>query len=160
MCVDVVAQTVRWLDADDALLAVRFHRPLLISARSEDIGIRAAREIHAASFSLGAPLVTFRASGFLREPLRFLSQWSALRDAAAGGGILLTAIEELSCPAQLLLLDVLRRRTSPGPRLITLTTIPLMSKVLSGEFSEELFYNLNVIHLVVAGDDGRTEAAL
>ena len=159
MCVEMVAQTVRWMDADDAVLAARFHRPLLISAPCEDVGIRAAREIHAAGFGPGAPLVTFRASGFLREPLRFLSQWSALRDAAAGGAILLTAIEQMSCPAQLLLLDVVRRRGSAGPRLVTLTTVPLMSKVLAGEFSEELFYNLNVIHLVVADDDGGSSVA-
>ena len=159
MCVEAVAQTVRWLDADDALLAARFHRPVLISAPSEDVGIRAAREIHAASFGPGAPLVTFRSSGFLRQPLRFLSQWGALRDAATGGAILLTAIEEMPCSSQLLLLDIVRRRASTAPRLVTVTTVPLMSKVLAGEFSEELFYNLNVIHLVVAQDDGQARVA-
>jgi transcriptional regulator of acetoin/glycerol metabolism len=149
MCVDDLTLGVLWVDAEDALLAARHHVPLLISASTDDLVVRAARELHELSFPGAAPLVCFRASGFLAQPAQFAAQWRALCGAARGGTILLTDIDKMRSPAQLLLLDALRPRSTSLPRIISGTSASLLSKVLSGEFCEELFYRLNVFHLMV-----------
>lgn len=149
MCVDVIPSNSCWADADDAVLATRHRLPLLITGPTDQAVINAAREIHTASFTFPAPLVTFRASGFLEQPAPFAAQWRALCDAARDGSILITALDEMSCAAQVLLLQALEQRRTPGtPRLISGTTVPLAERLATGEFSEELFYRLNTFHLV------------
>ena len=150
MCVDVAASTSRWTDVDDVILATRHRLPLLITAPTDQAVVSAAREIHAATFTFPAPLVTFRASGFFEQAEPFAAQWRALCDAARDGSVLITALEDLSCAAQLRLLESLEERRGPGsPRLIAGTTVPLVDRVATGEFSEELFYRVNTLHLVV-----------
>ena len=53
------------------------------------------------------------------------------------------------------LLDGLKftRRPSAAVRLISGTTVSLLERVAVGTFSEQLFYRLNIIHLM-AGDGG------
>lgn len=153
MCVDDVSVGALWVDADDALLAARHHVPSLISGPSDDAVMRAARELHEISFSRPSPLVSFRAAGFLVQPEQFNAQWRALCSAADSGSIFLASVDQMRGPAQLLLLDALRQPSVSLPRLISGTSIPLLAKVLCGEFCEDLFYRLNVIHLTVR--DGR-----
>jgi transcriptional regulator of acetoin/glycerol metabolism len=150
MCVDETVWVSRWTDADDVVLATTHHLPVLISAATDQAVAGAARELHVASFSRPASLVTFRASGFFEQPIPFAAQWRALCDAARDGSVLLTAVEEMSHPAQLLLLDVLTSPRPPrAPRLIAGTTVALYERLATGEFSEELFYKLNGLHLEV-----------
>ena len=141
------------LDADDEVLAARHHFPLLISAACTDGVVTVARRVHAASFSAAAPLVAFHASSFFGQSAPFAAQWAGLMDAGCGGSILVNAIEEMSDGAQILFIDALNRlrTTRPPlvPRLIVGTTVSLMDRVTAGEFSEDLFYRLNVIHLLV-----------
>lgn len=158
MCLDIAMQMSRWVDADDALLATTHHLPVLISASNERSIAAAAREIHAASFSRPAPLVTFRASGFLQQPTPFAAQWRALCDAARDGSVLITALEEMSCAAQLLLLESLSSKPLPrAPRLMSATTVALVERLATGEFSEELYYRLNTLHLELR-DESRGRA--
>lgn len=153
MCLDIAMQMSRWVDVDDALLATTHHLPVLISAPNEKSIAAAAREIHVASFSRPAPLVTFRASGFLQQPTAFAAQWRGLCDAARDGSVLITALEEMSCAAQILLLESLSATRVPrAPRLISATTVALVERLATGEFSEELYYRLNTLHLELRGE--------
>jgi sigma-54-specific transcriptional regulator len=151
MCVDI--ETTQLVDVDDVILATRHHLPVLISAPSIEGAEALARRIHMMSRGSSAPLVTFRASGFFGVRAPFAAQWAGLTDAASGGSILLTAIDELSSAAQILLTDALVQlsplRPPRVPRILTATTVPLLNRVMSGDFSEDLFYRLNVIHLPI-----------
>jgi transcriptional regulator of acetoin/glycerol metabolism len=150
-----MVRSSRWVDPDDAVLATTHRLPVLIAASSDKAVANAAREIHVASFTRPAPLVTFRASGFFQQPQPFAAQWRALCDAARDGSVLITAIEEMSYAAQVLLLDALTAaRTSRSPRLIAGTTVALVDRLGTGEFSEELFYRLNAFYLEVRDDIG------
>jgi hypothetical protein len=141
------------MDVDDEILAAQTHLPLLISAPSSDSMIDVARRVHAATFNARAPLVAFHAASFFNQRVPFASQWAGLMDAGRGGSIFITAIEEMPSAAQLLFTESLSalRETRPthAPRLMAGTTVSLLDRVTSGEFSEELFYRLNMIHLLV-----------
>ena len=156
MCVEA-AGPLHCVDPADANLAARHQVPLLITAASIDHVERIARQVHAACGRAARPLVTFRASGFFERPAPFALQWRGLLDAARGGSILINALEEMSSGAQLLFCNALNRllhgALPQAPRVMTGTTVPLHARVTDGEFHEELFYRLNVIHLV--GRDGR-----
>jgi DNA-binding NtrC family response regulator len=76
-----------------------------------------------------------------------------LLDVAAGGSVLVSAVEEMPSAAQDALIDLLAalesaRRPSAAVRLISGTTVSLLDRVAAGTFSERLFYRLNIIHLV------------
>jgi DNA-binding NtrC family response regulator len=76
-----------------------------------------------------------------------------LLDVAAGGSVLVSAVEEMPSAAQDALIDLLAalesaRRPSAAVRLISGTTVSLLERVAAGTFSERLFYRLNIIHLV------------
>jgi DNA-binding NtrC family response regulator len=147
--------TPELVDVDDIILATRHPLPVLITAPSTDSAATLAHRIHGLSCGSGAPLVTFRASGFFGQQAPFAAQWSGLSRAAYGGSVLLTAIDEMSTAAQIRLTETLVQlapaRPPLVPRLIVATTVPLLERVMAGEFSEDLFYRLNVIHLPVSG---------
>jgi two-component system response regulator GlrR len=151
MCVEAAGLS-HCVDPEDAGLAARHHLPLLITAASIDHVERIARQVHAASGLSTRPLVTFRAAGFFDRPAPFALQWRGLLDAARGGSILINALEEMSSGAQRLFnsaLKGLQEGAVPSPpRLMTGTTVRLYARVAEGEFLEELFYRLNVIHLL------------
>ena len=153
MCLEAAANQSPWVDAEDAILAARHHLPLLITAACNDTMVAMARRVHGQSFAGAAPLVMFHASGFFGQRVPFAAQWAGLMDAGRGGSILVTAVEEMSIAAQTLFAESLStlRRTPPprAPRLITGTTVSLLDRVTAGEFSEDLFYRLNVLHLVM-----------
>jgi DNA-binding NtrC family response regulator len=75
----------------------------------------------------------------------------ALLHAANHGTLLVQEIEKLSAPAQLQLLRFVERTNTNGVsvRLMTATSVPLVGRVNAGEFRGDLFYRLNVIHLVI-----------
>jgi DNA-binding NtrC family response regulator len=101
--------------------------------------------------SPAAPLVIFPASELLEQREQFAEQWSMLMHAGHGGSILITDIEESPRPAQTLLAESLNQlratSTAPAARLITGTSVSLLDRVQSGQFSEDLLYRLNLIHL-------------
>ena len=72
-------------------------------------------------------------------------------DAAAGGSLLISAIEEMPAAVQEAWIELLAglesaRRPSAAVRLISGTTVSLLDRVAAGTFSERLFYHLNIIH--------------
>jgi len=72
--------------------------------------------------------------------------------AAAGGSVLISAVEEMPPAVQDTLIELLAgpefsRGTSTGVRLISGTTVSLLDRIAAGTFSEQLFYRLNIIHL-------------
>jgi DNA-binding NtrC family response regulator len=93
----------------------------------------------------------------LREDcLRFL-------DAAAGGTVLVSDVQEMPAAVLEALIDLLAglesaRRPSAAVRLISGTTVSLLDRVAAGTFSERLFYRLNIIYLMVG--NGSPAAAL
>jgi DNA-binding NtrC family response regulator len=77
---------------------------------------------------------------------------AGLLDAAAGGSVLISAVEEMPALVQKALIDLLAglesaRRPSAAVRLISGTTVSLLDRVEAGTFSDRLFYRLNIIHL-------------
>lgn len=81
-------------------------------------------------------------------------------DAAAGGSVLVSAVEEMPSAVQDALIDLLAalesaRRPSAAVRLISGTTVSLFDRVAAGTFSERLFYRLNIIHLVAGAPEVR-----
>jgi DNA-binding NtrC family response regulator len=139
------------VDPEDEALAIQHRLPVLISARCSSTVTRVARRIHVAASSPGAPLVVFPAAELLEQREQFAEQWSMLLHAGDGGSVLLTDIEELPRAAQALLAASLNQpratASTPAARLITGTTVSLLDRVQSGQFSEDLLYRLNLIHL-------------
>jgi Sigma-54 interaction domain len=78
-----------------------------------------------------------------------------LLDAAAGGSVLHSDVDEMPRPVQGLLIGLLEeledeRDPAAAVRLVSGSTASLVPGILAGTFSAQLFYRLNVIH-VVAG---------
>jgi DNA-binding NtrC family response regulator len=72
-----------------------------------------------------------------------------------GGSVLVSAVEEMPAAVQEALIDLLAglestRRPSAAVRLISGTTVSLLDRVAAGTFSERLFYQLNIIHVIAA----------
>lgn len=76
-----------------------------------------------------------------------------LIDAAAGGTLLLTAVEEMPASAQDRFIETFAqlrsiRDPSVAVRLMAGTTMSLRERIADGPFSECLFYRLNIIHVL------------
>ncbi len=131
----------------------------------------AARLVHRQSRRSRAPLITINCAGvpdslLASELFGHLrgSFTDAHRDArgwleqADRGTIFLDEIGEMSSQMQSLLLRFLetgeiqpigseRRSTVVDVRVITATNRPLQDRIAAGEFREDLFYRLNVVHI-------------
>ena len=151
------------LPVEDVNAASRSPARLLITASTQQSVETLARRIHGNGPRAQFPFVVTSAGELavgaqaLREDcVRFL-------DAAAGGSVLSSAVEEMPAAVQEALIDLLAgfesaRRPSAAVRLISGTTVSLLDRVAAGTFSERLFYRLNIIHLMVG--NGSPAAAL
>jgi transcriptional regulator of acetoin/glycerol metabolism len=86
----------------------------------------------------------------------FAAACARLLDAASGGSLLLTNVEEVSTFGQESLIETLAelqgaRDPLAAVRLIAGTTVILHDRVATSTFSERLFYRLNIIHVVMPG---------
>ncbi len=74
-----------------------------------------------------------------------------LLHTARGGTLLFQDIENIPAPGQAELLRLLDSATAPenNVRLMTATNVHLFDRVQHGHFREDLFYRLNVIHLII-----------
>jgi sigma-54 dependent transcriptional regulator, acetoin dehydrogenase operon transcriptional activator AcoR len=135
------------------------HSParLLITARTQHGVETLARRVHEAGPRAQFPLVYTWARDLpvKREALK--ESCASLLAAAAGGSVLISAVEEMPRAVQDALSELLAglgfaRRPSAEVRLISGTTVSLLDRVAAGTFCEHLFYRLNVIHLM-AGDN-------
>jgi DNA-binding NtrC family response regulator len=160
------------VEAEEAIdCASQSHVPVLITCLDRDARARIAQTIHARSARANGPFVSMHCAGprkalVERQLFGDEKEHMALQDEAGalaraqGGTLFLDEIGELSPSAQLRLhgllgtLQVSRASTGHSPipvdlRLITASNLPLIERVLTHEFSEDLFYRLNVIHIVV-----------
>jgi DNA-binding NtrC family response regulator len=131
---------------------------LLITAPTQQGVETLARRIHDAGPRARFPFVQ-RGAG---EPELLKEYCARFLDAAAGGSVLVSAVEEMPATVQDALVDLLgglesARRPSAPAGLILGTTVSLLDRVAAGTFSERLFYRLNIIHLMVGTG---SEAAL
>ena len=111
-----------------------------------------ARAIHKASPRRGKPFITINCGSVTEEQLD-----GGLFRSAEGGTLLLDEIGALPMPAQLKLLQVMQDNTVQPPadtesiavnvRIISTTNHDLQSLLSSGQFREDLYYRLNVVHI-------------
>jgi DNA-binding NtrC family response regulator len=133
-------------------LASRSASRLLITVATQRAGEMLARRIHEASVRAAFPFVRMWAGGFPTEPRTLRKTCSNLLDAAAGGSMFISNVEEMPPIVQNLIVDLLAelecaRAPSAGIRLVSATTASLLDRVAAGTFSAQLFYRLNTIHL-------------
>ena len=116
---------------------------VLISGESGTGKELLARAIHKASPRRAKPFVTANCSALTDEQLD-----GALFRSAEGGTLLLDEIGALPMPAQLKLLQALSEATAPSNvRVVSATNRDLQSLLTSGQFREDLYYRLNVVHI-------------
>jgi DNA-binding NtrC family response regulator len=137
---------------ENEAIAARSNASLLITASTQrDVEI-VARRVHQTARATLAPFVRFRARALPIEPRMLEDSCRGLFDAATGGSVFLTDVEEMPPIVQdafaELLADLQRSPSRSSARLITGTTVSLLDRVAAGTFSARLFYRLNVIHLV------------
>ena len=125
---------------------------LLITASTREEVESLARRIHQTSFRATAPFVQVRTGTLPVEPRLLRESCSALLDAATGGSMLMTDVEEMPAGVQGLLVELLAdlqsaRAPSAAVRVISGTTVSLLDRIAAGTFSERLFYRLNLLHL-------------
>ena len=112
-----------------------------------------ARRIHGISPRARFPFVMTRAGELPIGAQALRDGCARLVDAAAGGSVLVSGVEEMPAAAQDGLIELLAaledaRTPSAAVRLISGTTVSLIDRVAAGTFSERLFYRLSIIHLV------------
>ena len=153
--------------------AVRCDAPVLITGDSDCDVESVARLLHEQSRRSRAPVVAVTCAGVSDRRLESElfgevvsgsagapQRQPGLAELADGGVLILTGIEELSPPMQALLFRFLETDEAPGTntairpravdvRVIAATQDRLVERVASGQFRSDLFYRLNVIHLVV-----------
>lgn len=137
----------------DEDLAGRSPLRLLITAATEQGVETLARRIHATGSRARLPFVRASAG---RLPVRadaLERHLLSLFAGAAGGTILISAVEEMPRAVQGELIGLFAGLesapvSSPAARLIFGTTVSLLDRIAAGTFSEELFYRLNIIHLM------------
>jgi DNA-binding NtrC family response regulator len=144
---------------EDEAMARRYGLALLISGHSTEEVETVARRIHRAQFGPAAPFVAVDARLFPSQASRLRRYLASQIAAAIGGSLFIADVEELRIRAQDAFVEVLRGQLlapTPAVRLITGTTVSLRERIAAGCFTEELFYRLNVIHLVVEHEADRT----
>jgi DNA-binding NtrC family response regulator len=157
-------RAVSLLTDQDEELASRSAVRLLITVSEQ--GVEAlARRIHGASLRGRSPFVRTRARDLPTEPRMLRDTCSNLLDAAAGGTILISDVEELPPTVQRLLVELLAelevtRAPSDAVRLIAGTTVSLLDRIAAGTFSDRLFYRLNAIHLSMPNGPRRVAPAV
>jgi DNA-binding NtrC family response regulator len=127
---------------------------LLITAATEHGVETLARRIHGAGPRAQFPFVQTRAVELPVGPELLKEYCARLLHSAAGGSLLVSAVEDMPATVQDAMIDLLCGLESAGlpsdaARLISGTTVSLLERVAAGTFSERLFYRLNIIHLMV-----------
>jgi two-component system C4-dicarboxylate transport response regulator DctD len=148
---------------EDIDAASRSPARLLITASTQPAVETLARRIHGNGPRAQFPFVMTPASELPVGMQALAKDCVRVLDEAAGGSVLVTAVEEMPAAVQEALIDLLAelesaRRPSAAVRLISGTTVSLLDRVAAGTFSARLFYRLNIIHLMVG--NGSSAAAL
>ena len=142
-----------FLALEDITLASHSSARLLITASTQQAVEILARHIHGSGPRSQFPFVMTSAGALPVRARALREDCVRLLDAAAGGSVLVSAVEDMPAAVQDALLDLLAglesaRRPSAAVRLISGTTVSLFDRVAAGTFSKRLFYRMNVIHLM------------
>jgi len=140
------------LPVDDEDVVSRSPARLLITAPTQQGVENLARRIHGAGRRARCPFVQTWAVELPVGPELLKEHCARLLDSAAGGSLLVSAVEDMPATVQDALIDLLgglEFARMPTARLISGTTVSLRDRVAAGTFSERLFYRLNIIHLMV-----------
>ena len=149
---DTVSQSPSPVTVDDHAMAAQHPVALLISGRARDEVETFARRVHITQFGQARPFVAVKASMFPRHTQMLQRHLAEPMATATGGSMFISDVEEMPIRAQDAFMKVLRKSVLAPPtgvRLVTGTTVSLLERIGAGHFNEELFYRLNVIHLVV-----------
>ena len=144
---------VALLAVEDEELASHSLARLLITATTQHGVETLARRVHGAGPRAHFPFVQTWAGDLPVAPQALREYCASVLDGAAGGSMLINAVEEMPPTVQdalIALLAVLEvtHRPSVAVRLISGTTVSLLDRVAAGTFSEQLFYRLNIVHLI------------
>ena len=142
-----------WFAIEDEDVAIRSPASLLITAPTQQAVEILARRVHETGPRAQFPFVHRWAGDLSGEPEVLKEYCTHVLAAAAGGSLLISAVEEMPPAVQDTLSELLAelafaRRPSAEVRLIAGTTVSLRDRVAAGRFSERLFYRLNIIHLM------------
>lgn len=142
-----------WLAVEDVNLASRSPARLLITGSTHQTVETLARHIHGSGPRARCPFVMTTAGDLPVGAHALRDSCARFLDAAAGGSVLVRAVEDMPAAVQEGLIDLLAelesaRKTAVAMRLISGTTVSLLDRVAAGTFSERLFYRLSIIHLV------------
>ncbi len=141
------------LAVQDLNVASRTSARLLITASTPHAVEMLARRIHESGARAQFPFVMICAGELPIDAQALRHDCVRFLDAAEGGSMFVSAVEEMPSAVQEALIDLLAvlesaRRPSAAVRLISGTTVPLLDRIAAGTFSERLFYRLNIIHLL------------
>jgi DNA-binding NtrC family response regulator len=141
------------LAVEDEHAASRSAARLLITASTPRGVETLARRIHSGGLRAQLPFVHTSAGDLPIGAAPLKEHCAGVLDAAAGGSLLISNVEEMPPIVQDVLLELLdtlegARHPSAAVRLIAGTTVSLLDRVAEGTFSDRLFYRLNVIHLM------------
>ena len=151
------------LAVEDVSVASGSAARLLITAPTRQSVETVARRIHGSGPRALFPFVITSAAELPVGPQALREDCVRFLDAAAGGSVLVSAVEEMPAAVQEAFVDLLAglesaRKPSAAVRLISGTTVSLLDRIAAGSFSERLFYRLNIIHLIAG--NGSPAAAL
>ena len=130
---------------EDEMRCASFTDASVMLSGESGVGKRfAANMIHQLSYRRRAPFAAIHST-----ELTAASRGSL--DAGDDGTLLIQDIEKIPASAQWQLLRFMDRTTTARKqvRLMTATTAHLFTLVQAGEFREDLFYRLNVIHFTI-----------
>ena len=139
---------------DDEELAIKSKAKLLITARVPGDAEALARRIHDFSRGVSVPFVVVAAVVLPIDLEMLRATFSRLLDAASGGTLFISDVDQMSATVQELLPEVFEELHRANPawaqvRLVSGTSASLLDLVATGRFSERLFYRLNTIHLAI-----------
>ena len=140
------------LAAEAVDVASRSPERLLITASTQQAVESLARRIHGSGPLAQFPFVVTTAGELPVGAQALRDSCISFLDGAAGGSVLVSAVEDMPAAVQEVLIDLLAglesaRRPSAAVRLISGTTVSLLDRVATGTFSARLFYRLNIIHV-------------
>jgi DNA-binding NtrC family response regulator len=126
---------------------------LLISASTEEEVEGLARRIHETGSRAHCRFLDIWAGDFPLTQQALREYCNSLLDRAPGGSLLIRAVEEMPPTVQNTLIELLAaleftRRPSDNIRLMFGTTVSLLERIAAGTFSDQLFYRMNIIHLM------------
>jgi two-component system response regulator AtoC len=166
------AQNPLWASAamrkleHDIACAIQFDASVMISGKSGTGKKFVAQLIHQRSARGQAPFIIANCQDIMESVLHDrLGSGSAdqfkhgLLKTADNGTLLIEEIDKIPVPMQPQLLQFLESGMKNGSdvRLITATTADLLKRVRSNQFRDDLFYRLNVIHLIIPALRDRPE---